>query len=146
DDEASGSDFVADELRGEALAFGDVGHFFSEEAFAGEVHLRHVGVAGAGGFGTAIGAPAGAGFEDFKGRIGRCHGATSQWESGICGDADWMKTLQRPDYKSVDEERSGVRRPTASCQRLSIVPLQSEAGGGKLLGTLLQGRLCELGG
>ena len=66
DDEASGGDLIADEFGGDAFATSDVLHLLGDVANAGEVHLRHVGVAGAGGFGFAFHDPFGAWLEDFK--------------------------------------------------------------------------------
>src|SRR5579863_2331194 len=42
DDGAAAGDFAAYEFRLDLFAFGDVGHFFGDDAFAGEVHLGHV--------------------------------------------------------------------------------------------------------
>ena len=50
-------DFRADELGGDLLLVGDEGHLFSDEAFAGEVHLAHVGVAGASPFHLTLNNP-----------------------------------------------------------------------------------------
>src|SRR6202012_3548773 len=45
DDAAAAGDFAADEFWPEFFALGDVLHFFGDDAFAGEMHLRHVAVA-----------------------------------------------------------------------------------------------------
>ena len=42
---------------GDLLLVGDEGHLFSDEAFAGEVHLAHVGVAGASRFHLTLNNP-----------------------------------------------------------------------------------------
>jgi hypothetical protein len=49
-DHAGPGNFVADQLRRQLLALGDEEHLFGQQALAGEVHLRHVGVAGARSF------------------------------------------------------------------------------------------------
>src|SRR6185295_5890240 len=55
DDGAAAGDFAANEFGLDLLAFGDVGHFFGDQAFAGEVHLGHVARAiGAGLVGFAF--------------------------------------------------------------------------------------------
>ena len=55
DDAAAAGDLAADEFWLELFALGDVLHFFSDDAFAGKVHLRHVAVAvGAGLSGFAL--------------------------------------------------------------------------------------------
>ena len=48
DDHPAGGDFVADQFGRNLLAIGHVEHLFGDQAFAGEMHLRHVGIAGAG--------------------------------------------------------------------------------------------------
>src|SRR3984957_11594341 len=45
DDAAAAGDFAADDLGIEFFALGDVLHFLGDDAFTGEVHLRHVAVA-----------------------------------------------------------------------------------------------------
>jgi hypothetical protein len=41
-DGAAAGDFAADKFRFDFFAFGDLGHLFGDNAFTGQVHLRHV--------------------------------------------------------------------------------------------------------
>ncbi len=59
DDHASGGNFVAHQLRRDLLALRNVQHLLGQQAFAGKMHLRQVGVAGACSFLTALGDPIG---------------------------------------------------------------------------------------
>ena len=61
--------FVTDELGRDALALRDVVHLFGYLAEAGEMHLRHVGVAGACRLSLAFHDPLGAGLENLKGCV-----------------------------------------------------------------------------
>ena len=60
DDHVPDGNLVADQFGRHPLALGDEEHLFGEQAFAGKMHLRHVGVAGAGGLFAALGDPFGA--------------------------------------------------------------------------------------
>src|SRR5207253_10794986 len=59
-DHAAGSDFRTHQLGRELLATGDIGHLFADDAAAGEMHLRQIGVAGLGSLGLALPDPFGA--------------------------------------------------------------------------------------
>ena len=58
---------VAHQLRRQLLPLGDEGHLFGDAALAGEVHLRHVRIAGARRFLPALYDPLRARFKDFRG-------------------------------------------------------------------------------
>ena len=59
-DHAAGSDFIAHQFGRELLAAGDEFHLFADDAAAGKMHLRQIGVAGLGGLGLALRDPFGA--------------------------------------------------------------------------------------
>src|SRR5262249_42257376 len=74
DDGTAPADFAANELGLDFFAFGDVSHLFADDAFTGEVHLRHVsGAIGVGLFGLAV----------FDPIIQECH--KSPRRSGVTG-------------------------------------------------------------
>src|SRR5689334_795825 len=54
DDHAPASDFIADELSRRLLLEGDELHLFGDYAFAREMHLRHIAVAGARGVSLTV--------------------------------------------------------------------------------------------
>ena len=58
-DHVPNGNFVANEFGRDLLAFGDEKHFLGEQAFAREMHLRHVGVTGTRGLFATLRDPLG---------------------------------------------------------------------------------------
>src|SRR5947209_12120391 len=57
DDHATTGNFVANQLGRELLLLPDILHLLSDDAFAGEMHLREVAVTHLGGLGATFGDP-----------------------------------------------------------------------------------------
>src|SRR5207237_10600394 len=89
-DHAAGSDFRTHQLGRELFAAGDISHLFGDDAAAGEVLLRQIGVAGLGGLGLALPDPFGArrsvsvAVTSFAGHDGLTGNYTPRGECAVC--------------------------------------------------------------